>query len=149
MKVLSPLLVLGEGKADGFTNKLDDRWTLLTLHDDLKIPSLLYFSHKTLRLNICNPRGTGRSLPSLGCCVCNRASAQILQISTTAHPTSSVPTLGISCLLRCPIARSAVSIFRFSVLSKSVGLCISKSLAAHLPFCVRPSFAISDGNGCS
>ena len=41
---LSPLLVLREGKADGFTNKLDERWTLLTLHDDLKIPSLLYFS---------------------------------------------------------------------------------------------------------
>jgi hypothetical protein len=37
---------------------LDERWTLLTLHDDLKIPSLLYFSHKTLRLNICNPQGT-------------------------------------------------------------------------------------------
>jgi hypothetical protein len=25
---LSPLLVLREGKADGFTNKLDERWTL-------------------------------------------------------------------------------------------------------------------------
>ena len=29
------MLVLREGKADGFTNKLDERWTLLTLHDDL------------------------------------------------------------------------------------------------------------------
>jgi hypothetical protein len=73
--------VLRGGKAGGFTNKLDERWTLLTLHDGLKIPSLLYFSHKPLRLNICNPQGTGRSLPSLGCCVCNRASAQILQVS--------------------------------------------------------------------
>jgi hypothetical protein len=27
----SPLSVLREGKADGFTNKLDERWTLLTL----------------------------------------------------------------------------------------------------------------------
>jgi len=27
----SPLLVLREGKADGFTNKLNERWTLLTL----------------------------------------------------------------------------------------------------------------------
>ena len=26
----SPLSVLREGKADGFTNKLDERWTLLT-----------------------------------------------------------------------------------------------------------------------
>jgi hypothetical protein len=32
--MISPLLVLREGKADGFTNKLDERSTLLTLHDD-------------------------------------------------------------------------------------------------------------------
>jgi hypothetical protein len=28
---VSPLSVLREGKADGYTNKLDERWTLLTL----------------------------------------------------------------------------------------------------------------------
>jgi hypothetical protein len=50
-----PLLVLRGGKVGGFTNKLDECWTLLTLHDDLKIPSLFYFSHKTLRLNISRP----------------------------------------------------------------------------------------------
>ena len=133
------------GKPGGRTNKRD----VLTLCGGSKIPNLFRSSHKTLRLNICNPQGTGRSLPSLGCCVCNRVSDQILRASTTAHPTSSVPTLGTSCLLRWPIARQAVSIFRFSLLSKSAGLCISKSLAAHLPFCVRPSFAISNGNGCS